>query len=241
MSDTHATAPHYLDDAYAARVEASIVAVRDEALVLDRTVFYPRAGGQPGDTGALLLHDGRQLPVLDTLKGERPGEILHVIGGAVPPAPGTHVTAALDWPRRHRLMRMHTALHLLCAAVDGAVTGGQIGEDKSRLDFDLDGATAPDKDALAAQLNAWIARAAPVTISTIDDGEFDARPELVRTMRVKPPRGSGRVRLVEIAGIDLQACGGTHVATTGEIGQVRIGKIENKGKQNRRIALHLAD
>jgi len=142
----------------------------------------------------------------------------------------------LDWDRRYKLMRMHSALHLLCGSVDGAVTGGSVGAEKSRLDFDLD--EAPDKEALTAKLNAAVDADADVAISWISDEELDANPDLVRTMSVKPPRGSGRVRVIDVQGIDLQPCGGTHVKKTGEIGRLRVGKIEKKGRQNRRINIH---
>jgi misacylated tRNA(Ala) deacylase len=149
------------------------------------------------------------------------------------------VVAEIDWPRRHRLMRMHSALHLLCAAVACPVTGGQVGAERSRLDFDLQGA-AVDKDDVALRIAEWIAADHPIRHLWIDAAELDARPELVRTMSVRPPRAAGRVRLIEIEGVDLQACGGTHVRSTGEIGAIAIGKIENKGRQNRRINLTLA-
>ena len=154
--------------------------------------------------------------------------------GSVLPALGTSLRAEIDWQRRHRLMRMHSALHLLCRAVDCPVTGGQVGEAKSRLDFDA-GEARLDKEAIAAKLAEWIAEDRPIRHFWIDAAELEARPELVRTMSVRPPTGSGQVRLVEIAGLDLQACGGTHVRSTGEIGRLEVGKIENKGRQNRRI------
>lgn len=211
-----------------------MLGLADGAVELDRTVFYPAGGGQPGDSGSLWL-DGRAFAVSDTRKGEVPGSILHVIEGEVPElAPGALVTAELDWERRHRLMRMHTCLHLLCRAVDGVVTGGQIGDGKGRLDFDIPEATL-DKDALGEQLNRWIVEDHAVRAHWIDSDELDARPELVRTLSVKPPRTGGKVRLVEIEGVDLQACGGTHVRSTAEIGQVRVAKIEKKGRQNRRV------
>lgn len=204
-------------------------------------MFYPLAGGQPGDTGHLLLADGKKLTVTDTRKGPEPGQILHIVAAdaGLPPA-GTSVTARLDMPRRLRLMRTHTALHLLCQAVGGPVTGGSVGELKGRLDFDLPDAP-PDKEAIADKINAWIAANAAVTARWIDDAEFDARPELIRTMSVRPPRGAGKMRLIEIDGIDLQACGGTHVAHTGEIGRVTVTRIEKKGRLNRRIAIEIAD
>jgi len=232
----------FLADPRLDRAEAAVVAVTPDGIVLDRTVCYARSGGQPGDTGTLAW-DGGATPIADTIKGD--GEaILHVPAHDAPlPQPGAQVTVALDWPRRHRLMRMHTTLHLLCNLLPGAaVTGGQIGADRSRLDFDLPG--APDRAALQAGLDALIAADHPVTTEWVDEAILDAEPQLVRTLSVKPPRGSGRVRLVRIGAgetpVDLQPCGGTHVASTGEIGAVQVVKIENKGRQNRRIVVALA-
>jgi misacylated tRNA(Ala) deacylase len=230
----------FRDDAYARSCAATVLATAAEGVVLDRTVFYPMGGGQPGDCGRIVLSGGGSaLPVLDAQKGPEPGTVLHLLAdGTEPPPAGAGVTAEIDWERRYRLMRMHTALHLLCAAVGGAVTGGQIGEGKGRLDFDLP-EQGVDKDALAERIAAWIKDDRPIRTRWIDADELDRRPELVRTMSVKPPRTGGRVRLVEIEGVDLQACGGTHVRSTGEIGAVLIGKIENKGRRNRRVNLTL--
>lgn len=229
----------FRDDAYAASCAARTVAVQPNGVVLDRTVFYPVGGGQLGDTGALHLPDGRMVAITDTRKGLEPGQVLHVTGSDAPPLEvGLEVEARLDWDRRHRLMRTHTCMHLLCAAMPGAVTGGLIADGRGRLDFDL-GEGAIDKDALERQLNDWVASDAPVELQWISVEELAARPELVRTMSVKPPTGEGRVRLVEIVGVDLQPCGGTHVRQIGEIGRVRVAKIESKGKQNRRIVVEL--
>lgn len=228
----------FRDDAYLKECEATVVSVSDEGLRLDRTVFYPTGGGQPGDTGQLTTESGEVLSVVDTRKGESHEDVVHILEtGAVAPAVGSKVTAAIDWDRRYRLMRMHTCLHLLCAVVTGDVTGGQIGEAKSRLDFNLPD-TQLDKEALTAELNRLISENHPVAQRWITDEELAANPDLVRTMSVKPPSGSGKVRLLDIAGVDLQPCGGTHLRETGEIGPVRIGKIENKGRQNRRINIH---
>jgi misacylated tRNA(Ala) deacylase len=192
-------------------------------------------GGQPGDSGLLRLPDGTEIRITDAVKADGPDSVLHIpADAALLPAPGTPVTAEIDWDRRHRLMRMHTCLHLLCAVVTGDVTGGQVGDGKGRLDFNLPD-TRLDKDELTAALNRLIAEDHPVRVRWISDAELAARPELVRTMSVKPPSGEGRVRLLEIEGVDLQPCGGTHVARTGEIGPVEVTKIENKGRQNRRI------
>ena len=234
----------FRDDPYLTTCQATVTEVGDGWVVLDRTVFYATGGGQPGDTGVLRWADG-EAAITDAVKGDGPDEVRHVLAdGAAPPAPGTAVEALLDWPRRHRHMRMHTAMHLLCSLVEGDVTGGQVGAEKSRLDFNLP-ATALDKEDLTARLNALVAADHPVAARWIEDAELTRRPELVRTMSVKPPMGQGRVRLLLIGTdetpIDLQPCGGTHVARTGEIGPLRVSKIENKGRQNRRVNLVLED
>jgi misacylated tRNA(Ala) deacylase len=235
----------FRDDAYARSCAARVVAADERGIRLDRTVFYPTGGGQPGDTGVLRLGSGAAVPIIDTVKGEGPDEVVHVPApGAALPEPGAQVTAEIDWERRHRLMRMHSCLHLLCAVVPGAVTGGQVSDGRGRLDFDVPG-SALDKAAIEARLNALIAAGIDVSPRWIADGELEAKPELVRTMSVKPPMGMGRVRVIDIAGpegqIDLQPCGGTHIRNTAEIGPVTIGKIENKGRQNRRINIAFAD
>jgi misacylated tRNA(Ala) deacylase len=229
----------FREDAYARRCEAAVIATLDGGVCLDRTVFYCQGGGQPGDRGRLLLAGGPALEVIDTTRAE--GRIAHRLAeGSEAPVAGASLVAEIDWPRRHRLMRMHSAMHLLCAAIARPVTGGQVGEQKSRLDFDLQGA-AVDKDEIAERVARWIAEDRRIGFMWIDSDELDARPELVRTMSVRPPTSAGRVRLVEIEGVDLQACGGTHVRSTGEIGELFVGKIENKGRQNRRISLTLAE
>jgi misacylated tRNA(Ala) deacylase len=229
----------FLDESRRREMTARVVSSGEAGIVLDRTVFYARSGGQPGDTG-VLRWDGGEVAVTDTIKGEG-DDILHVLapGAPLPPA-GTEVTGILDWPAREKLMRMHTTLHLLCAALPGAaVTGGQIGGDRSRLDFDLP--ESPPREAIEARLNALIAEDHPVMTEWVDEAVLDETPALVRTLSVKPPRGTGRLRLVRIGAgeipVDLQPCGGTHVARTGEIGPVKIVKIENKGRQNRRIII----
>jgi misacylated tRNA(Ala) deacylase len=227
-------------DHYARQCEAVVSAVDGRGVQLDRTVFYPMGGGQPGDVGALALPDGRVMRIADTRKGEAPGEILHLPEpGQALPRLGDKVVAEIDWARRHRLMRMHTCLHLLCAVVPAGVTGGQVGDGKGRLDFDTQDTL--DKDRIAERLNALVRGDHPVGVRWITDDELAAQPELVRTMSVKPPLGQGRVRLLEIAGVDLQPCGGTHVARTGEIGAVLVTKIESKGKRNRRVNLAFAE
>src|SRR5689334_16659040 len=235
----------FRDDSYAGSCTARVIASDARGIRLDRTVFYPNGGGQPGDTGVLQLQSGATIAIADTVKAEGADEVVHLPApGAALPEPGTEVTAKIDWERRHRLMRMHTLLHLLCAVVPGAVTGGQVSDGRGRLDFDVPGASL-DKEAIAIQLNSLIAAGHAVTPRWITDEELEARPELVRTMSVKPPVGAGRVRLMEVAGrdipIDLQPCGGTHIRNTAEIGPVIIGKIESKGRQNRRINLQLAE
>jgi misacylated tRNA(Ala) deacylase len=208
-------------------------------VVLDHTVFYARSGGQPGDSGVLRWASG-EMAVAEAVKGEG-GQVRHppAPGAALPPV-GATVTAAIDWNRRFALMRMHTTLHLLCSVLPGAgVTGGQIGADRSRLDFDLP--DPPAKEDLEARLNAVIAGDHPVSAEWVEESVLDSNPDLVRTLSVQPPRGTGRLRLVRIGAgatpVDLQPCGGTHVAHTSEIGRVAVVKIENKGKQNRRIVV----
>src|SRR5437867_1698030 len=231
----------FRDDAYARSCPARVVAVDERGIRLDRTVFYPTGGGQPGDTGALRLASGATIAIVDTVKGNGADEVIHVPApGSALPAVGAEVTAEIDWDRRYRLMRMHSCLHLLCAVVPGAVTGGQVSDGRGRLDFDVPGSSL-DREAIAAGLNRLIAAGHPVEPRWISDEELAGRPELVRTMSVKPPSGAGRVRLMEIAGIDLQPCGGTHIRNTAEIGPVVIGKIENKGRQNRRINIAFAE
>ncbi len=229
--------PIFREDAYARTCEATVVSVDERGIRLDRTVFYPTGGGQPGDRGALATGSGISVPIIDTVKGDGPDGILHVPAAEAPPIPaGSRVTAEIDWERRHRLMRMHTCMHLLSAILPYPVTGGQVGEDKGRLDFDVSEA-ALDKERIAAELNRLVEEDHPVAAEWITDEELDARPDLVRTMAVKPPRGSGCVRLIRIEGQDLQPCGGTHVRRTGEIGRVAVDRIQSKGKRNRRVSL----
>lgn len=231
----------FRDDPYLRSCTARVLAADVAGIRLDRTVFYPEGGGQPGDSGSLTTAEGAVLRIVDARKGEAGDEVLHIPEeGAALPAPGSEVTLEIDWERRHRLMRMHTCLHLVCALVKGDVTGGQVGDGKGRLDFNLpDG--APDKEWLTAELNRLIEADRPTAARWISDEDLAARPELVRTMSVKPPSGAGQVRLMEIEGVDLQPCGGTHVKRTGEIGPIVVGKIENKGRQNRRINLRFAE
>ncbi len=229
----------FRDDPYLTSCEAKVTAVGEEGIRLDRTVFYPEGGGQPGDIGRFTLADGRSIEIVDARKGRDHEDVVHI---PTPDAPalqvGDAVTAEIDWDRRHRLMRMHTCLHILCAVVEGDVTGGQISDGKGRLDFNMEG--KPDKEQLNQEINRVIAENHPVVPQWISDEELRSQPDLVRTMSVKPPMGGGRVRLLNIAGIDLQPCGGTHVRETGEIGPIEVGKIESKGRQNRRINLRFA-
>ena len=230
-------------DAYLRTCEATVLRAGPEGILLDRTVFYPLGGGQPGDTGTLTLPGG-ETAIADTRKDRETGEHLHIPAeGTDLPAAGDTVACTIDWGRRYRHMRVHTAMHLMCAVIDGDVTGGQVGDGKGRLDFDLPD-TSLDKAAIGAALNDLIAADLPVGAEWVADEELAARPDLVRTLSVKPPTGAGTVRLLRIGDaantVDLQPCGGTHVARTGEIGPVAIGKIENKGRRNRRVNLRLA-
>jgi misacylated tRNA(Ala) deacylase len=234
----------FRDDSYAQNCEARVVEVTDKGIVLDRTVFYATSGGQPGDTGVLVTASGAEIPIgnavyLDAAKSE----IAHLPSPGAQLAPGDTVTARIDWDKRHARMRMHTALHLLSAVLPYAVTGGSVGDGDGRLDFDIPEAGL-DKDQITAAVNEMIATNAAVTSRWITDDELAANPGLVKTMSVKPPIGTGRVRLIEIATpdklLDLQPCGGTHVRATGEIGTIAVTQIEKKGKQNRRVRIAFA-
>ncbi len=232
----------FRDDASLLQCGAELTAVNEAGIELDRTVFYPQGGGQAGDTGTLTRADGATLTVVDTRKGAAPGQVLHLV------APGTDlagwvagqaVTAAIDAARRQAHRRFHTATHLLCALVPHPVDGCSITAGYARLDFHM---TEPlDKDVLTAGIARLVAAAHPVTTRWITDDELDANPGLVRSMSVLPPRGSGRVRLVEVQGVDLQPCGGTHVANTADIGAVVVTKIEKKSAKTRRVVLGFAE
>jgi len=231
----------FRQDAYTAQCEAMVTAVDEAGIRLDRTVFYPMGGGQPGDTGFLRLQDGNEIRISDTRKDATAGDIVHVPEGEVGmDLVGQQVQACIDWERRHRLMRMHTLMHLLCAVIPAGVTGGSIRDGSGRLDFDLPESTL-DKEQITAELNRLVEENHSVSARWISDEELAANPELVRTMSVTPPMGTGTVRVLEVEGVDLQPCGGTHVAETGEIGRVRVRKIEKKGKHNRRVNLEFAD
>lgn len=235
----------YRADAYMRDCTAKVLAVNERGgIILDRTVFYAAAGGQPGDKGVVEVEGAAPCPIATTVYDTDKTTIVHVPAeGAPHPEPGQTVRAAVDWDLRWRLMRMHTTLHLICALVKFPVTGGQVNPDDSRLDFDIEDAGAVDKDKLTTDLNALIAANHPVSERWISDAELEANPGLVRTMSVKPPMGTGRVRLVLIGEggfVDMQPCGGTHVRNTGEIGKVVVTKIEKKGKLNRRIRVSFA-
>ena len=224
-------------DSYLKSCDAHIVAIENNEIVLDKTVFYPEGGGQPGDQGVLTTTDGRRFAVTDTRKDPQ-GNIRHIVEFSE--AFGDKyvaLKAEVDWGRRYHYMRTHTCLHLLCSIIPHPVTGGSISLEKGRLDFDM--TETIDKQEVESRLQALIAEDHPVGFRWISDEEMQSKMELVRTMSVAPPMGQGRVRLIEVDGVDLQPCGGTHVSRTGEIGGVRIGKVEKKGKHNRRVNLHL--
>ncbi len=235
------TEPLFLRDAHLREAEAKVIAASECAVTLDRSIFYPRGGGQPGDVGSIHW-DGGSAEVTDMLKGENGAIVLQIGDNADLPAPGTAVIQRLNWEKRLRHMRVHTALHLLSVVIPLPVTGGSITAEKGRLDFDMPDAPE-DKEALQDALNALIARDFEISETWITDEELDANPGLVKTMSVRPPRGAGKVRLVRIGTpeeqIDLQPCGGTHVAHTSEIGPIRLGKIEKKGARNRRVNIFL--
>jgi misacylated tRNA(Ala) deacylase len=229
----------FRDDAYLKEVDAIVVAAHPGAVALNRTIFYPQGGGQPGDRGAVVLDDGSVLEIVNTTYGADRGTILHQLAqGAVAPIEGARVLARIDWPTRYARMRAHTALHLLTAVLPYPVTGGSVGEAEGRLDFDS-GEAALDKAEITEKLNGLIATNATVEARWITDEELAANPGLVKTMSVKPPTGTGRVRLIKIGEIDLQPCGGTHVRATEEIGSAAVTQIEKKGRINRRVRIAL--
>jgi misacylated tRNA(Ala) deacylase len=226
-------------DAYLKTATARVVAVSERGIELDRTIFYPQGGGQMGDTGALVRDSGERIAVADTRKGESPDSVLHVVAaGTAMPAVGENLALEIDWARRYALMRLHTALHVMSCVVVAPVTGGNIAPDKARLDFDID-MSLLDAERITRETHALIERGVATETVWITDDELDARPELVKTMSVQPPRGSGRVRLLRIPGIDLQPCGGTHVANIGEIGAIRVLRIRSEGRRNRRVEIAL--
>lgn len=228
----------FREDAYLRECEATVVASGDSAIVLDRTVFYPLGGGQPGDTGRISWEGGSTV-IVDTRKGDA-GAVRHLLEeGAEGPPPGTRVKATIDWDRRYRHMRMHTAMHLIGTLIPYGVSGGNISASRSRLDFDMP--HSADKVQVTADLQELVKANRAISCRWISDEELEAQPELVRTLSVQPPKGAGRVRLVNIEGLDLQPCGGTHLKSTAEVGAARVSKVENKGKHNRRLNIVLDD
>jgi len=231
----------FRDDATLDECGAIVLAVDPAGIQLDRTVFYPQGGGQAGDRGALVLAGGASIAIGDTRKGEAPGSVLHLLApGSAMPELGERLTLELDWARRYRLMRLHTALHLLSCVVVAPVSGGNIAPERGRLDFDIE-MSQLDAAKIERETNALIARAVDTETVWISDAELDAQPELVKTMSVQPPRGAGRVRLLRIPDIDLQPCGGTHVRNIGEIKGIRVLSLRNVGKRNKRVEIALVD
>ncbi len=240
------TEPLFRSDAYLKTCTATVLETNERGgIVLDQSNFYATGGGQPGDSGLMTLADGSVIPIATTVYGDDRSQIVHATEeGSQLPSIGDRVELSLDWPRRHGMMRVHSALHLMCALVPFPVTGGQISPDGGRLDFDIDNPDAIDKDTLSSGLEDLVQANHAISQRWITDAELEANPGLVRTMSVKPPMGSGKVRLIAIGEdgtIDLQPCGGTHVASTAEIGNIAVTKIEKKGRNNRRIRLALLD
>ncbi len=228
------------EEPYLQQLSTQVTAVDGQWLAFDATIFYPQGGGQPGDIGDISI-EGQKVSIIDTKKGDKIGEIIHQLEVAEHGIKvGDKVDLTLDWQRRHRLMRMHSAMHILCSLIPRGVTGGSVGELKSRLDFDL-GDHSVDKQSLTEQLNALVQAGYAIERQFISEQELSENPSLVRTLSVQPPKGCGEVRLINIQGVDLQPCGGTHVKNTAEIGELLINKIENKGKRNRRIHLSLVN
>ncbi len=230
----------FRDDAYLKTAQATVVAMTERGIELDRTIFYPMGGGQMGDTGTMLRANGQRIAIADTRKGDTIDSVLHIpAAGSPQPEPGETLTLEIDWQRRFALMRLHTALHVMSCVVVAPVTGGNISPDKGRLDFDID-MSLLDARRIEHETNALIACGVETETVWITDDELDARPELVKTMSVQPPRGAGRVRLLRIPGIDLQPCGGTHVQNIAEIGGIRVIRIRSEGKRNKRVEIALA-
>jgi misacylated tRNA(Ala) deacylase len=230
----------FRDDAYLKSATARVLEAHERGVVLDRTIFYPLGGGQPGDGGVLVRESGERIAIADTRKGEAPGSVLHIpAAGASRPEPGERLSMEIDWARRYSLMRLHTALHLMSCVVVAPVSGGNIAPDKARLDFDIDIGLL-DAERITRETNALIATGIATETVWITDEELDAQPGLVKTMSVQPPHGVGSVRLLKIPGIDLQPCGGTHVRNIAEIGGIRVTRIRNEGKHNKRVEIVLA-
>lgn len=238
------TQPLFLDDAYLSTAEGSVVAVNDRGgIVLDQTCFYATSGGQPGDIGFFERQDGARIDIAATVNGQSKSEIIHVpANGQTVPEPGEKLTLHIDWPRRYKLMRMHTACHLLTVICPYPITGAAVGETESRVDFDM--SETIDKAEVSARLMELVSSNHPVFGRWIEEAELDANPDLVKSKNVRPPRGSGRIRLICIgdeAVVDSQPCGGTHVGETTEVGPIHIGKIEKKGRENRRFRIRFGD
>src|SRR5258708_20843515 len=231
----------FRDDAYLRTASARVLAVGERGITLDRTVFYPLGGGQAGDTGTVQRSNGDRIRITDTRKGDSADQVLHLVAPGSPTLePGELLVLEIDWERRYRLMRLHTALHLPSCVIVAPVTGGNIAPQKARLDFDID-LSLLEAAPIEAGTNALIAAGVATGTRWITDAELDAQPELVKTMSVQPPRGAGRVRLLEIPGIDLQPCGGTHVANIAEIGGIRVLKIRSEGRHNKRVEIALTE
>jgi misacylated tRNA(Ala) deacylase len=229
----------FRSDAYLQTTHAQVVAVHERGIELDRTIFYPLGGGQPGDTGVLVRANGERIAIADTRKGEAPGSVVHIPQPDAPRLePGETLSLGIDWDRRYALMRLHTALHVMSCVVLAPVTGGNLSPDKGRLDFDID-MSLLEAGKITSETNALINRAVATETVWITDAELDARPDLVKTMSVQPPRGTGRIRLLRIPGIDLQPCGGTHVRNIAEIGAIEVVRIRNEGKRNKRVEIAL--
>ena len=231
----------FYQDSYQKTHSSEIVEVLEEGVLLASTIFYPLGGGQPGDHGTLTIN-GRDYTVVDTRYADDRHNIVHYLeaGDLSSIRAGDAVDMCIDWQRRHRLMRMHTSMHLVCSLISAQATGGSVGETTSRLDFDLQGEVV-EKERLTAELNALVEKAIPVTVGAISDAELDQNPELVRTMSVQPPRGHGTVRTISIEDTDYQPCGGTHVRNTAEIGELVVTSLKNKGRQNKRISIALVN
>jgi misacylated tRNA(Ala) deacylase len=239
MWDPAMTEKVFYQDSYQKALTSEVVEVLEDGLLLAATIFYPLGGGQPGDQGVLTVN-GSDYTVVDTRYADDGHNIVHYLESADLSGirAGDPVAMQIDWERRHRLMRMHTSMHLLCSLITAQATGGSVGETESRIDFDLQGQVI-DKEQLTTELNALVAKALPITVGAITDAELDQNPELVRTMSVQPPRGHGTVRTISIEDTDFQPCGGTHVRNTAEIGELLITRLKNKGRQNKRISLAL--
>lgn len=231
----------FYQDSYLKNLTATLTRVDEDWVELEETIFYPEGGGQPGDTGVFVLPGGGSIRVVDTRKGDKPRTIRHQLeSGNHGLSPGDEIKISIDWNRRYRLMRMHTSMHLLGSIIPMPVTGGQVGVEKSRLDFDL-GDHQVDKEDLTIKMNQLVEAAHPISFESITEAELDENPSLVRTMSVQPPRGVGDIRMVRVQEVDFQPCGGTHVNNSSEVGRVLISKVENKGKRNRRIHILLED